>query len=130
VVVGADGRPYVDQPNSQDQRLKCADGYTPLQVGVGSHTEGTTSYVVEAITKGKGDDRVQTDVKVWAQPPAGVSVPAAIVHTTGSSDRELDLNIGKGGSVSFTLHTAAYSHINDYPEYYPVASITFCTTRR
>jgi|GEM_PF-4978200 len=116
--------------NHSVDRLRCADGLTSTEVGAtGTQTDPTSSYkLTEVMGKSKNFpyESSQTGVTITAQPPANNQVASAIVHTSGSSDQELHLTIGANGFYEASIKTAQYAYLADFPEDYPVSSITFC----
>lgn len=115
-------------------RMACntAKGFVPVEVAKGSHdnTSNGTNYVFEVsqvIPVGTYKAGEQKEVKLYLQPPAGVSIPSAIVRTAGSADQELAVNLAAGGRADFYLLTANYAYLSDYYFGYPINSVILCT---
>lgn len=129
VVVGADGRPYIDDANGYSQKLKCAEDYTPIEVALGTHVESDANYRMDKIEETTSYGKIQTGVKVHVQMPQNVLVPGIVIHTAGSNDREYHISIGSGGAADFELKTVNYAYLPSYYWNYPINSIVLCTWR-
>jgi hypothetical protein len=112
-------------------KLKCGDGFTPIEVAIGSHTETdpVASYTLAETRQDKDDytKNIQVSVTLTVKAARNATIPSAIVHTAGSDDQRLDLHINKRGSATVTLQTANYALSSLYYQNYPINSVTLCT---
>lgn len=116
-------------PNAygNDIKLMCANGLLALEIGIGKQVEGPAVY---SLTETRGDvypyKNVQLSVTLHVQPPKGESVVSAIVHTTGTVDKEFRANVGDGGVLDAQLLTSNYARFPEYSTQFPINSITLC----
>ncbi len=110
--------------------LKCAPHLEAVEIALGKQQNTPfTASLTQKVTPHSYKPGVegQVSVTLTLTTPSKRAVVTAIVHTTGSSDKEFVLKVAPGGTVTQELLTSGYAASQQYPDNFPIFSITLCT---